>query len=447
MRRYLCVILSLAMMLCLFAGCKKAQERDDVSGGAATTPTQSEVMDTTENSNITNPAKITEFLQTESTEPATQPTEPMSTEPMPTEPKPTAPKPTEPAEGNEKIIAGGDWDFGPVKWKITEDGVLSFSGNRSIQAKPTYIWKDYTNIVTKIVFEDGITNVPENAFSNMYNVKSVHFGDTVKQIENNAFSGCTALESITISKGIKTIGEYAFWKCTNLKSISFAADCTLEEIEIGAFAESGLRELNTPPSLRIIREGAFRNCKSLKTVRLEGGVQKVFAKSFTDCTGLEYIVLGESVTDVSSYTFEGCKAVTTLEYNTSDRMDFYEFPQLTTLSIGGNRTETGSFDRCTSLKNVTIGPNITEISNNAFRNTDVETITIPSSVIKIGNAAFRNSALKEIYFTGKAPTFARNTSSFIFLNVTATAYYPAGDSTWSEDVRQNYDGSIIWVAK
>ena len=437
MRRYLSVILSLTMMICFFTGCKKTQELDDKSGGGTTTPTQSAVIDATENSNITNPLETTEFLQTESTESATQPTAP----------KPTEPNPTEPAEGNEKIIAGGDWDFGPVKWKITDDGVLSFSGNRSIQAKPTYIWKDYTNIVTKVVFEEGITTVPENAFSDMYNIKSVHFGDAVKQIGDNAFSGCTSLESVTISKGIKTIGEYAFWKCANLKSLSFAADCTLEEIKTGAFAETGLRELNTPPSLRIIRGGAFQNCKSLKTVRLEGGVQEVFGESFKNCTGLESIVLGESLTDVSSYAFKGCKAVTTLEYNTSVGMEFGEFTQLTTVSIGGNRTETGHFNHCTSLKNVTIGTNITEISDRAFRDTGVETITIPPSVTKIGLSAFRDSALKELYFTGNAPTFARNTSSFIFLNVTATAYYPAGDPTWRESVRQNYDGTITWVAK
>jgi hypothetical protein len=34
----------------------------------------------------------------------------------------------------------------------------------------------------------------------------------------------------------------------------------------------------------------------------------------------------------------------------------------------------------------------------------------------------------------------------VFYYVTATAYYPAGNETWTDDVRQNHGGTITWVA-
>ena len=42
---------------------------------------------------------------------------------------------------------------------------------------------------------------------------------------------------------------------------------------------------------------------------------------------------------------------------------------------------------------------------------------------------------------GNAPQMGNN----IFTNVTATAYYPEGNPTWTEDVMQNYGGDITWV--
>ena len=51
--------------------------------------------------------------------------------------------------------------------------------------------------------------------------------------------------------------------------------------------------------------------------------------------------------------------------------------------------------------------------------------------------------LTAITFDGSAPQFGED----VFYNVTATAYYPANDSSWTNEVRQNYGGTLTWVAK
>ena len=64
------------------------------------------------------------------------------------------------------------------------------------------------------------------------------------------------------------------------------------------------------------------------------------------------------------------------------------------------------------------------------------------SVTSIGGSAFECCfSLADIYFEGNAPRFE---DDFVFCDVTATAYYPEGDSTWTTDVMQDYDGTITW---
>lgn len=71
----------------------------------------------------------------------------------------------------------------------------------------------------------------------------------------------------------------------------------------------------------------------------------------------------------------------------------------------------------------------------------LETVKIASSVKTVGEQAFTNClALKNIHFLGSAPQIAAGS----FNNVTATAWYPAGDATWTNAVMQNYGGSLTW---
>ena len=67
---------------------------------------------------------------------------------------------------------------------------------------------------------------------------------------------------------------------------------------------------------------------------------------------------------------------------------------------------------------------------------------IPEGVTQIGERAFDCCcSLTEITFAGTAPVIADDA----FLSVSVTAYYPAGDPTWTADVMQNYGGAITWL--
>ena len=58
------------------------------------------------------------------------------------------------------------------------------------------------------------------------------------------------------------------------------------------------------------------------------------------------------------------------------------------------------------------------------------------------------SNLKKIYFVGNAPDIDNSTwadfEEVAFGRVTATAYYPKGNKTWTSDKLQNYGGKLTW---
>ena len=77
------------------------------------------------------------------------------------------------------------------------------------------------------------------------------------------------------------------------------------------------------------------------------------------------------------------------------------------------------------------------------KNNTIKSVSIPKGVTKIGDNAFYScSSLEEITFSGDAPSFGSN----CFVSVSATAFYPALNKTWTENNRLNYGGRLTWVA-
>ena len=102
------------------------------------------------------------------------------------------------------------------------------------------------------------------------------------------------------------------------------------------------------------------------------------------------------------------------------------------------------FMYCKNLVSVTIGDGVTSIDSSTFFGCfGLTEITIPGSVAVIGPDAFHDAFnLDKIIFEGDAPSIAE----YALCNVSATAYYPSGNGTWTDAVMQMYMGPIVWVA-
>ena len=222
------------------------------------------------------------------------------------------------------------WVEDNLTWKLYEDGTLTISGtgamknyNYSDNQSPVYI----NSSVKKVVIEDGVTS-----------------------IGNDAFSNCSGLISITIPNSVTSIGNDAFYYCTSLTSITI------------------------PDSVTSIGSSAFRDCTSLTTITIPNSITSIGEAAFGNCISLTSITIPESVTSIGNYAFSGCSSLTSIT-----------IPDNVT-SIGEC-----AFSYCTSLTNITIPNSVTSIGNKAFSDcTSLTNITIPDSVTSIGNKAFYN---------------------------------------------------------
>lgn len=101
-----------------------------------------------------------------------------------------------------------------------KDGVLTLSGKGIADNSYTKLCKKED--VRKLVINQGIIAIGDNAFSNCNNLTSVTIPETVKSIGHVAFYN-TGLTSIIIPKTVKNIGEVVFGIC-KLKKVTMPGD-------------------------------------------------------------------------------------------------------------------------------------------------------------------------------------------------------------------------------
>ena len=234
-----------------------------------------------------------------------------------------------------------------------------------------------------------------------------------------------SIKSVVVDSGITSIGRYAFAFCVNLTQVTIGNSVT--DIGNSAFLScTSLSSITIPNSVKTIGTNAFETCTSLTTVTIPDSVTSIDSSAFAYCSGLTSVTIPDSVIVIGNYAFSNCTGLASVTIPDSVTVIGY-----------------GTFRGCSSLSGVTIPNSITDISNFAFENcASLTNVTIPASVTDIGNYAFCGcTGLKEITFEGNAP----NLGDQVFGDVTATAYYPADNNTWTEDVLQNYSGVITWV--
>ena len=341
----------------------------------------------------------------------------------------------------------------------------------------------------EITIPDSVTTIIEEAFKGCSGLTSVTIGSGLTKLDKT-FSGCTGLTEVIIPENITDLGG-AFIDCTGLTKVSLPdtvvsigrafEGCTgLTEAVIplsvtnaaGAYSRcTGITEAVIPDSV-INASGIFSGCTNLKSVKIGKGVTDI-SSAFAYCTSLEYVTVPNTVTELA-YTFCGCSSLKELTIPNSVKTirdsTFKDCTSLTEITIpdsvelmdvrafqgcsglnslvigdGINKIYGSTFEGCSSLTDVSIGAAIHTIDNNAFSNcSSLTTIRIPGNVRYLYENVFSGcTKLKEVTFTGNAP---ESIGQHCFTNVKATVYYSENDSSWTEDIFQDYGGKLTWVA-
>ncbi len=94
--------------------------------------------------------------------------------------------------------------YGAVTYTLSDDGAtVTISGTGAMDDysspyKVPWIEDLYNETITKVIIQEGVTHIGNNAFGACYNLNYVSIPSTVTSIGNQAFYACTSLNKISI---------------------------------------------------------------------------------------------------------------------------------------------------------------------------------------------------------------------------------------------------------
>lgn len=249
--------------------------------------------------------------------------------------------------------------------------------------------------VEEFVLPDSIEEIGEGAFAFCISLKKINIPQGTKVISNGTFTGCDNLENIVIDEGVKRIDRYAFYVVKNLKKVtipstvaeieggSFAGCENLQTIEVSsnnsyfkfengallskdgktmfAVALDGKSEYTIPNGVKTIERSVFEQMTLLKKINLNN-VEHIEDAAFV-LSGIEDLVLPESIKYVGFESFGWCESLKTVKINSSQEITFGSFAfcncsQLNSFEISTENVKTEEynwiFSECYNLSYITI---------------------------------------------------------------------------------------------
>ncbi len=187
---------------------------------------------------------------------------------------------------------------------------------------------------------------------------------------------------------------------TNLTSL-LAEEGVISDGGLPIASQSGrnfpksLVTVKLPVGVEKISNSAFFECSKLQTVILPDGIQEIGNYAFYQCTSLQEVFLPDQITGIGEGAFEGCTSfqeVILPDQTTSIGKNVFKgCTSLREVSFPDQITSVGesAFEGCTSLREAILPQGITELPMNIFYGCqNLQKVTIPDDVTKIWDNAF-----------------------------------------------------------
>lgn len=342
---------------------------------------------------------------------------------------------TENKSNKSDLTYNGDEEI--ALWSIYRDGVISFksSGIPLFYALPNGKVVMYTDMIKFIEFENseygedyeiqgGESSTVVNgviyyfkdgkysAISCSSNAEEISIPSSIKgypvtHIDLNCFNGLTNLRKVIIPGSVKVIDQGAFGNCKNLKEVVFNEG--LEKILSSAFSGVGLESVTLPNSLIEIDQLTFYNCPNLKQATLGKSLRIFYGNSFYNCPKLERIDIqnNQTYTSENGVIFNKDYSVL-IKYPTGATRQHYTVP------TSVKTIEASAFDSVKNLTKITFNEGLKTIGTYAFQNcSNIEELIFPQSIETIEQQAFWGlEKIKKVTIGGKITGISNDCFAF-----------------------------------
>ena len=122
------------------------------------------------------------------------------------------------------IVASGTWGDN-LTWSVDSTGLMIISGSGKMDSylfsTSSSGWHTQSEIVNKIVVENGVTSISPLAFEAFSNVLSVTLPNSITVIGTLAFKNCTSLTSVVIPESVTKIDVRVFYDSSSLETVYY----------------------------------------------------------------------------------------------------------------------------------------------------------------------------------------------------------------------------------
>jgi len=254
-------------------------------------------------------------------------------------------------------------------------------------------------------------------------------GKDASEIMDTLFITGTAYLTLEDCFEVKASGIAA--KVLDLKNALFENDSLPSQstTSAGAFqANTLLKTVIFPPTLRVIGRKAFSGCTNLQTANFPNTVETIGSYAFNMIPSLEMSELPANLKYIGDAAFRGCVNLTISSLPAS-------------LEVLGDNTASagnGAFRECAGITISEIPDNVEVLGQFVFASCpQLTTIVFPQGITSLGNGAFQDcTGLTDLYFKGATPPSAVLTSGggkYITFNrvplENVTCHVPVGSLT------------------
>lgn len=246
-------------------------------------------------------------------------------------------------------------------------GVVTVPGDRHLQEIGAFAFSNFDYVLKteeELAFDD--TETSKQWYIGEDTITKVILPEGIEKINAYAFANLTALEEVVLPSTLQSIEYGAFYNCTALQKVTFSGENNLQIISEGAFEGCDLQGTLELPSICIISDYAFAGNQELEGIVTTDTLLSVGEYAFAGCKELANVTIEADKVKYGPYAFTGCEALESFYVNAA------VLPE-------------GMFYECENMKSVTIGPDVNDIGEFAFRDTSISSYEVVS-----GNKAYKN---------------------------------------------------------
>lgn len=311
-----------------------------------------------------------------------------------------------------------------VQW-VLKDGIVTITGTGPITSSP---WLEHRDEIYEVIIREGVTVIPDGAFADCANLCYVTVEPGLAYVGTGAFTGYEYL----LMYWHGSAPEFARnWKSENYAFIHYPmGDETWPEARKHNYVtNTEYRPVSYALSGFCGDNLAYHIDGTVMTICGTGAMDSYYAQEMPPWLAYDHfitkLIIEDGVTSIGSNAFSGFDSITEL-----------------VIPEGVTVIESMGFKDCYNLQTVSLPDSLTHIWDFAFDHcVSLQELKIPKSVeVLFSEALDYCTGLKRIYFYGDPPVWGG-----IGIDVNATAYYPAGNANWTEEVRKSFGEGITWM--